>query len=211
MLKFNVKNQIITREDAFTVVADSRDYLKASFEFSEEWQGDITAIFGFCGEFYSVLLENGGCDVPWEVIKTPAFTVSVVCGDRITANMASVEVELSGYCEGQTPKPPTPDVYQQILNSAKQPYIGENGNWYLWNADAQEFADTGVCAKGTDGYTPVKGVDYFDGEQGPQGPKGDAGYTPLRGVDYWTEADKTEIKEYVDAVVGEIEPLLEEI
>ena len=185
MLKFNVKNQIITREDAFPVVADSRDYLKASFQFSEEWQGDITAIFGFCGEFYSVLLKDGGCDVPWEVIKTPAFTVSVVCGDRITANMASVEVELSGYCKGQTPKPPTPDVYQQILNSAKPPYIGENGNWYLWNADA--YADSGICAKGDDGYTPVKGVDY------------------------WTEGDRAEIKEYVDSVVGEIEPLLEEI
>ena len=33
-------------------------------------------------------------------------------------------------------------------------------------------------AKGDDGYTPVKGIDYFDGEEGPQGadgPKGDTG------------------------------------
>lgn len=29
--------------------------------------------------------------------------------------------------------------------------------------------------KGDDGYTPVKGVDYFDGEQGPKGDKGDKG------------------------------------
>ena len=32
--------------------------------------------------------------------------------------------------------------------------------------------------KGQDGYTPVKGVDYFDGEQGP---KGDIGDTGLKG------------------------------
>ena len=185
MLKFNVKNQIITREDNFPVVADSRNYLKASFEFSEEWQGKITAIFGFCGEFYSVILEDGCCVVPWEIIKTPAFTVSVVCGDRITTNMARVEVELSGYCEGQTPKPPTPDVYQQILNSVIPPRIGENGNWFIWDTD--DYVDTGFCATGN------------------------PGYTPQRGIDYWNNEDKAEIEAYVDDVIGGIQPLLEEI
>lgn len=37
---------------------------------------------------------------------------------------------------------------------------------------------------GADGYTPVKGVDYFDGERGPQGeqgPKGDTGDTGPQG------------------------------
>lgn len=51
--------------------------------------------------------------------------------------------------------------------------------------------------KGDDGYTPVKGVDYFDGKDGADstvpGPKGEDGYTPVKGVDYWTEADKAEI------------------
>lgn len=187
MLKFNVKNQIITREDSFHVVADSRNYLQASFDFSEEWQGEIMANFGFCGEFYSVILEDGRCTVPWEVIKAPSFAVSVVCGDRITSNMAYVEVELSGYFEGQTPKEPTPDVYQRILNSAKPPHIGENGNWYVWQNEEEEYADTGVCATGNNGYTPK------------------------RGIDYWTDDDKAEIEDYVDAVIGGIQPLLEEI
>ena len=38
-----------------------------------------------------------------------------------------------------------------------------------------------------DGYTPIKGVDYFDGTNGTDGK------TPEKGVDYFTEADKTEI------------------
>ncbi len=39
--------------------------------------------------------------------------------------------------------------------------------------------------------------------EGPQGEKGDPGYTPQRGTDYWTEADKAEIKGYVDdAILG---------
>lgn len=40
---------------------------------------------------------------------------------------------------------------------------------------------------GAAGYTPVKGVDYFDGAPGADGK------TPERGTDYWTEADKAEI------------------
>ena len=35
---------------------------------------------------------------------------------------------------------------------------------------------------GKDGYTPIKGIDYFDGVVGPQGPKGDKGDTGLTGA-----------------------------
>lgn len=53
------------------------------------------------------------------------------------------------------------------------PRIGENGNWWIGETD------TGVQAEGQDGDTPV------------------------RGEDYWTEADKAEIKAYVDeAILG---------
>ena len=41
------------------------------------------------------------------------------------------------------------------------------------------------------------------GETGPEGPQGPKGDTPVRGTDYWTEADKAEIKAYVDeAILG---------
>jgi len=179
MLEFNVKNQIITRTDSFNVVADSQGYLKAKFTFTEEWENEITAIFGNGDEYYSVILADNGCMVPWEVINAPFFTVSAVCGDRITANSVRVEVEKSGYIEGETPKEPTPDVYEQILNSTKAPYIGDNGNWYVWDIETKAFVDTKIRAEGTDGYTPQ------------------------RGVDYWTEEDKAEIKSYVDeAILG---------
>lgn len=46
---------------------------------------------------------------------------------------------------------------------------------------------------GENGYTPVKGVDYFDGEPGKDGQDGDDGYTPVKGTDYFTEADKQEL------------------
>ena len=41
------------------------------------------------------------------------------------------------------------------------------------------------------------------GEDGKDGADGAAGHTPVRGTDYWTDADKAEIKGYVDdAILG---------
>lgn len=41
------------------------------------------------------------------------------------------------------------------------------------------------------------------GSTGNKGDTGDSGYTPVRGTDYWTDADKAEIKSYVDeAILG---------
>jgi len=54
------------------------------------------------------------------------------------------------------------------------PFINNNGNWQIGDND------TGVKAQGKDGYTPQKGVDYFDGEDG---------YTPVKGKDYFDGVD----------------------
>lgn len=50
--------------------------------------------------------------------------------------------------------------------------------------------------QGEQGIQGEIGPQGIQGEQGPQGPKGDTGadgYTPVKGTDYWTEADKQEI------------------
>lgn len=83
----------------------------------------------------------------------------------------------------------------------KMPSIGENGNWYAWDAAAGAYVDTGKPSKGKDGedgedgYTPQKGKDYFDGEPGYTPQKGvdyfdgDPGYTPQKGKDYFDGED----------------------
>lgn len=50
---------------------------------------------------------------------------------------------------------------------------------------------------GEDGYTPVKGKDYFDGINGQNGKDGIDGKTPIKGEDYYTEADKQEMVQLV--------------
>ena len=44
---------------------------------------------------------------------------------------------------------------------------------------------------GQDGYTPIKGKDYFDGEDGKDG------YTPIKGVDYFDGKDGENGKDYI--------------
>lgn len=57
--------------------------------------------------------------------------------------------------------------------------------------------------KGDTGATGATGPQGPQGDVGPAGPQGPAGRTPERGIDYWTEADKAEIKGYVDeAILG---------
>lgn len=51
---------------------------------------------------------------------------------------------------------------------------------------------------GENGYTPQKGIDYFDGQPGKDGADG---YTPQKGTDYFTEADKAEM---VSAVISQL-------
>lgn len=51
---------------------------------------------------------------------------------------------------------------------------------------------------GKDGYTPVKGVDYFDGKDGANGKDG---YTPQKGIDYFTQSD---INQIVNEVLNKI-------
>lgn len=53
---------------------------------------------------------------------------------------------------------------------------------------------------GEDGYTPVKGVDYFDGEDGKDGVDGKDGYTPVKGVDYFDGEDGADGKDGVNGV-----------
>jgi hypothetical protein len=89
-------------------------------------------------------------------------------------------------------------------------YKGEKGvgieTIMFW--ETTEFTRIGILL--TDGtstmfYIPNgKNGDKGDkGDTGAKGNDGKDGYTPVRGTDYWTDADKAEIKSYVDeAILG---------
>ncbi len=106
-------------------------------------------------------------------------------------NMITVDVDVS--LSGDVQWPEIPSLFSELerrittaanrAETAGEHYpIVNNGTWWLWEPESATYVDTGKLARG---------------EQGEQG------YTPQRGTDYWTEADKAEIKSYVDeAILG---------
>ena len=65
------------------------------------------------------------------------------------------------------------------------PYIDDEGylHWVASGANMPELEK--VYVRGTDGYTPIKGVDYFDGEKGDSGVY--IGSTPGENDRVWIE------------------------
>lgn len=59
--------------------------------------------------------------------------------------------------------------------------------------DGKNGVDGKDGEQGPKGDTGATGPQGPQGEQGIQGEKGADGYTPVKGTDYWTDADKTEI------------------
>ncbi len=121
VIKFTISGQRITSEAAgISAVADSVEYLEAAFEFDEAWDGlDRVAVFSSDAGDYTVTLDADGCIVPHEVLAgSHGFSVGVIgYGDgayRLTTDRASVYLDPSCLVKGETPAPPTPDVYAAL-------------------------------------------------------------------------------------------------
>lgn len=130
MLEFKVNGQTLTRLDTFNAVTDSAEYLKATFTFtSSDWTDKVkTVLFRLKDNTYSVLLVDGVCTVPAEVLaKITPNSIFIDSQEvyisvfgvrdtvRITTNEVKIPVRHSGYIDGETPSEPTPSIYDQIL------------------------------------------------------------------------------------------------
>lgn len=142
------------------------------FVFSSDWDGlTKTAVFQAGSDKYSVLLdESNEAPIPWEVLQNPRRTLYAgVYGTNgeslvLPTIWANCGVIKPGVTQGENTQPPTPDVYSQILQVAK---------------DAEDVAQS-VRDDADRG--------KFNGEQGPTGPQGYT-YTPAvseEGVISWT-------------------------
>ena len=151
-----------------STVSDSVKYETVKFDFPISWEGYTkTAVFRNADEKPSVILNSESdlcigedeCYIPYEVIKSPEFTVSVfgVLGNsRITTAPATISVIQSGYGEGAEPANPTPGEYEQIISLVNQ--TKEIADSVRLDADNGAF-------NGKDGYTPQLGVDYITIDQ----------------------------------------------
>ena len=102
LLNFNVNAQQIVKDplcDFTGIVAGTRNYLKAYFTFSSEWQGCIkVASFWRGSKEYAVKIENNMCDIPYEALTGSTFQLSVTGQNenyRITTNRILIRQEVS--------------------------------------------------------------------------------------------------------------------
>lgn len=93
------------------------------FEFSSDWDGlTKTAVFQAGGDKYSVLLdESNEAPIPWEVLQNPrrllyAGVYGTKNGNTVLPTIWASLGEIRHGCEpGESTRPPTPSVYEQIL------------------------------------------------------------------------------------------------
>lgn len=119
-LTFCVRGQRITRADAIVTVADAINYIYAEFAFCSDWDGLVkTAVFTRGSASYETLLDQDGrCLVPYEILEDGPgiFKVSVFAGNLITTAPVKVRIDASGWSFAlESSQPPTPGIYQQIL------------------------------------------------------------------------------------------------
>lgn len=142
MLSFSVNKQRLTRNDCKKVVGGTYNYLYAMFDFSYDWEEVAqNAVFNNTTEDknFTVPIVGNVCLVPWEVITSPNFTVSLygfTDTKRITTNEVMVPVKPAPYNADNIPTPPpTPTDYEAYVKLV---------NEYKEQADAQyqELKDT---------------------------------------------------------------------
>lgn len=144
VLHFNVNNQIIERTDTFVPVRSSKNYLYAEFDFqTDDWNGKSKTVLFRSGDNDPVpvlLGETNTCIVPAEVLVGASFSVSIVAGNLITANMVVVKLYESGYRTGDIPEP-SETLYEQLMTAfdeTKQTVIDsakESESWAHGHAD----------------------------------------------------------------------------
>ena len=98
---------------------------------------------------------------------------------EITQAIAALQVAVSS-CEDA--------VADCEASVANYPNIGDNGDWYTYDAETDQMVDTGIHAQGEQGEQGEKGADGKDGKDGQDGRDGQDGadgadgYSPLATV-----------------------------
>lgn len=168
ILHFIINNQIIERTDTFVPVRGSKNYLYAEFEFkTDDWAGKSKTVLFRIGnnEPIPILLgETNTCLVPAEVLQDTSFSVSIIAGNLITANIVTVKLYESGYRTGDIPEP-SQTLYEQLMTAfgeAKQTVIDsakESESWAHGHTDYPERKKDNAAYYATEAKNAAEGID----------------------------------------------------
>ncbi len=118
-IPFTITGQQLEFSQPVVLAEHAVGSIGATFAFSGEWATltTRTATFATFGASYDVALVADACTVPSEVLAESSFRVSVRGSDGtnvLTTTIVRVGVA-SSLIDGDTPAPPTPSVYDQLV------------------------------------------------------------------------------------------------
>ena len=168
MWKFLVKQQkieVLERE----VIADQQiAFVNLKFVFDGDWKKFHKVVqFSQCDETYSIVLGFDGA-VKMSVFGYDAESDTTV---RATTVPVTLNIRESGFVgDDDTPIPPTPDLYTQLLQKISEIQAGVNGKDGLSAYElAKENGFTGTLAEWLES---LKGADGLPGKDGIDGKNG---------------------------------------
>lgn len=186
MWKFLVKQQkieVLERE----VIADHQiAFVNLKFVFDGDWKKFHKVVqFSQCDETYSIVLGFDGtsCYLPAELhvgaVKMSVFGYDAESDTTIRATTVPVTLNIreSGFVgDDDTPIPPTPDLYTQLLQKIADIQAGVDGKDGL---SAYEIAkENGFVGTVSEWLESLKGADGQPGKDGIDGKNGIDGKTP---------------------------------
>ena len=206
MIKFLVKGQNIETLEHEVIAADQIAFVKIYFVFDNNWKPMHKVVqFTQDENTYNRVLgtEKTSCFLPSELIagtvKMSLFGYDAASSGTIRATtvVKTLHIRPSGFDGENSNVPPTPDLYQQLLQKISEKgkdgksafeiaiehgFVGTEAEWLksLKGVDGKD----GVNGKdGCDGRNGVDGLPGKDGKDGADGVPGHNGFDGKNGVD----------------------------
>ena len=191
MMKFLVKQQKIEVLEREVIASDQIAFVSVKFVFDGAWKTLHKVVqFTQCEETYNVVLGTEGttCLLPAELhpgaVKMSLFGYDAESDTTVRATTVPVTLHIrpSGFvADGDTPIPPTPDLYTQLLKKLSEMQTGANGKD---GRSAYEIAiENGFVGTAAEWLESLKGRDGIDGKDGLPGKDGKDGADGLPGKD----------------------------
>ena len=191
MMKFLVKQQKIEALEREVIASDQIAFVSVKFVFDGAWKTLYKVVqFTQCEETYNLVLGTGGttCLLPAELhpgaVKMSLFGYDAESDTTLRATTVPVTLHIrpSGFvADGDTPIPPTPDLYTQLLKKLSGMQTGANGKD---GRSAYEIAiENGFVGTVAEWLESLKGRDGIDGKDGLPGKDGKDGADGLPGKD----------------------------
>ncbi len=210
MIKFLVKGQNIETLEHEIIAADQIAFVKVHFAFDNSWK-PLHKVVQFTQDesTYNRVLgtEETSCFLPSELlagtVKMSLFGYDAASSEtvRATTVVKTLYIRPSGFEGENSNVPPTPDLYQQLLQKISEK--GKDGKSAYEIAVEHGFVGTETewleSLKGVDGKDGVNGKDGCDGRNGVDGLPGKDGKDGADGVPGHNGADG---KNGVDGING---------